>query len=444
MRLTLPLLSKAARSSKTATATLESYLSSLKATQLKSLARATGIPNSGRKDELRQKISEELLTSIFLCDAGHHDSPQKKKEGMGLCGKELSILSIDMGIQNLAFAHLIVRPPDHLRGIGDGVEKGLVTLNAWHRIGVQELGCASPASRDADTTEVKLQSLLSPSAFRTFKKPSSEESDDIESDQNLPTDSKPANKNFEPDTLSHNAFFLLSSLLQAYKPTHILIERQRFRSAGQSAVLEWSLRVGVFEGMLHAVLCTMRELSRLSKRHGGIGGVADHLQVYAISPARIMQFWDEGKSDTSLEEGDDDGGKKAKSQNQRGVKRFKMDVVGDLLSASTTGTSGRENLSCWDVAVDIKDKDEQGVPGVKDVVDAYLRRWNPQLSVSQTELKSGTSTKKGRKGKSATDDKKAYQIDKMDDLADCLLQGLTWLEWQARRARIVRGRAVDL
>lgn len=437
MRLTLPLLAR----SKAATllpkpATLDSYLSGLKATQLKSLARATGIPNSGRKDELRHRISEELLTSVFLRDASHHVGPQRKGEG-----KELSVLSIDMGIQNLAFAHLIVRAPETLSETDDGRNKRLVTLNSWHRIGVQELGAASPATQDANTgPEVKLQSLLPPSAFRTFttKRKSPEEADDIEADQPLAIDAKKANKNFEPDTLSHNAFVLLSSLLQAYKPTHILIERQRFRSAGQSAVLEWSLRVGVFEGMLHAVLCTMRELSRLNKFNGGMDRVAEGLQVYPISPARIMQFWDEGRSDPSLEEGDDDSGKKAKSQNQRGVKRFKMDVVGDLLSASTTSETGKGSLSCWDVAINT-DKDEQGVPDVRDVVDAYLRRWNPQLSLPQTKSKSTTLSKVSKKSKSSTSGENIYNIDKMDDLADCLLQGLTWLEWQARRARIVRG-----
>lgn len=423
MRLTLPLLARSKAetllSAKNA-GTLESYLSGLKATQLKSLARETGIASSGRKDELRQRLSDEFVTSIFLDGAGHHDSLKKRREE----GEELSVLSIDMGIQNLAFAHLIVRAPETLSEMRGARNKGLVTLNAWHRIGVQELNSASPATQDAEAG-VKLQSLLPPSAFRTFttKKHLPEEIDDIEE----PTKTA-ANKNFEPDTLSHNAFVLLSSLLQAYNPTHILIERQRFRSGGQSAVLEWSLRVGVFEGMLHAVLCTMRELARVNKTQNGDKGV-DGLEVYPISPARIMQFWDEGKnSDTSLEE-DDDGSKKAKSRNERGVKGIKMDIVGDILSASNTSETGRGSLLCWDVAVNTTDKGEQNVG---EVVNAYLRRWKPQLSIS-------TKSKTSMKSKSDTTSKQVYKIDKMDDLADCLLQGLTWLEWQARRARIVRG-----
>lgn len=431
MRLTLPLLarSKAATLSPQKAETLESYLSGLKAAQLKSLARETGIPTSGRKDELRQRLNDGFVTSVFLNGAGHHDSLKKRRKE----GGKMSVLSIDMGIQNLAFAHLIVRPPETISDTRDayGGKKGLVTLNAWHRIGVQELGAASPspATQDAEA-EIKLQSLLPPSAFRTFttKKQLLEEIDDTEEH---PTKTAVAgNKNFEPDTLSHNAFVLLSSLLQAYKPTHILIERQRFRSGGQSAVLEWSLRVGVFEGMLHAVLRTMRELGRFNKSQNRDGGVVvDGLEVHPISPARIMQFWDEGKSDTSLEE-DDGSSKKAKSRNERGVKRFKMDIVGDILSASTASHLGKKSLSCWEVAINT-DKDGESGPGVRDVVGAYLRRWNPQPSVS-TKLKTSTKTK------SDSTSKEMYKIDKMDDLADCLLQGLTWLEWQARRAKIVR------
>uniref|UniRef100_A0A093VEZ8 Cruciform cutting endonuclease 1, mitochondrial n=1 Tax=Talaromyces marneffei PM1 TaxID=1077442 RepID=A0A093VEZ8_TALMA len=439
MRLTLPLLSKpksAATLLKPKPDALESYLSALKATQLKSLARATGIPNSGRKDELRRRINDEVLRSVFLSDAGHHDPSQEKmKRGRGGGGggggggeaKELSVLSIDMGIQNLAFAHLIVRSPEHLVETRDGLKKGLITLNAWHRIGVQELAAASPATHDAET-EVKLQSLLPSSAFRTFTTTKQQSLTEINETEEHPSNTETANKNFEPDTLSHNAFVLLSSLLQAYKPTHILIERQRFRSAGQSAVLEWSLRVGVFEGMLHAVLCTMRELSRFNKRRGDMDGVVDALQVYPISPGRIMQFWDEGKSQE--EEGNEDDGEGSKKGKNR-VKRFKMDVVGDILCASTISKPGKESLLCWDVAVNT-DKDKPSGPGVADVVDAYLRRWNPQLSVSETKTSKKSKT-------SNNDNKQAYKIDKMDDLADCLLQGLTWLEWQARRAKIARG-----
>lgn len=433
MRLTLPLLARP----KTATLsplskpeTLDSYLSTLNATQLRSLARETGIPNSGRKDELRQRLKDEFVTSVFLNDgASQQTRPRKKKEGNGL-----SVLSIDMGIQNLAFAHLIVRPPETVLETRDADKKrkGLVTLNAWHRIGVQELGAASPApvpvTRDADT-EVQLKSLLPPSAFRTFtsttKKQALGDLDAIGEELQTMKTAAGANKNFEPDTLSHNAFVLLSSLLQVYKPTHILIERQRFRSGGQSAVLEWSLRVGVFEGMLHAVLRTMRELARVNKSDFC---EADDFQVYPISPARIMQFWDESKS--SIE--GDDGGEKEKGQNQRGVKQQKMDIVGHLLSASSTSDPGRRSLSCWDVDINTTDTDEQDV---STVVDAYLRRWNPQLLKT---IPSSTTPKTGRKSKSDVNTK-AYKIEKMDDLADCLLQGLTWLEWQARRARIVRG-----
>ncbi|RAO64122.1 uncharacterized protein BHQ10_000134 [Talaromyces amestolkiae] len=439
MRLTLPLLArpKAAKLSPlNKPETLESYLSTLKATQLRSLARETGIPNSGRKDELRQRLNDVFLTSVFLDDGAsrHQARPRKKDEGKGL-----SVLSIDMGIQNLAFAHLIVRAPETVLETRDAdkKQKGLVTLNAWHRIGVQELGAGSPApgpaTQDADT-EVKLKSLLPPSAFRTFtsttKNQALEEFDAIE--EELPTMKiAAANKNFEPDTLSHNAFVLLSSLLQAYKPTHILIERQRFRSGGQSAVLEWSLRVGVFEGMLHAVLRTMRELARVDKSRSC---EEKDFQVHPISPARIMQFWDESKS--SIE--GDDSSEKGKGQSQRGVKKQKMDIVGHLLSASSSSDLGKRGLLCWDVDINTTDTDKQNV---SDVVDAYLGRWNPQLLKI---IPSSTTSKAVRESKSDVN-KKAYKIEKMDDLADCLLQGLTWLEWQARRARIVRGdRQVDV
>ncbi len=51
---------------------------------------------------------------------------------------------------------------------------------------------------------------------------------------------------------------IINEHLLVLKPTHILIENQRSRSAGSSAVSEWVLRVNKFEAMLFAILTELK------------------------------------------------------------------------------------------------------------------------------------------------------------------------------------------
>ncbi|KAJ5655421.1 hypothetical protein N7507_007371 [Penicillium longicatenatum] len=349
------------------------WLSSLKSTQLQRVARATGIQSSGTKGVLIQRIRVELRNNVHVT----HEEPRDKSS------REWRILSIDMGIRNLAFAFMAVPCPLSIsssssvstisgNGQDQGDERinesepGLPELQAWRRLSVLD------GLSDLSTTSILPTS-------------------DSES-----TDSITVTKDsYSPAIYASTAYKLLTTLLSTHNPTHILIERQRFRSAGSSAVQEWTLRVGVFEGMLYAILHTLRQ-------ERGLDGIF----VEGVEPKRVVGFWDEiGRKNTGTVIGIEtvDGMKSldGKRLTAREVKKAKVGIVGGWVEGSLDGSSDGKIVVGED-------------SGVREVAGAYVRKW------------------RGERGRKNGD------VGKLDDLADCLLQGVTWLEWQVMRERIVR------
>jgi cruciform cutting endonuclease 1 len=269
-------------------------------------------------------------------------------------------------------------------------------------------------------------------------------------------------ESFAPDLYASHAYTLITSLIAAYKPTHILIERQRFRSGGGSAVQEWTIRVGVFEGMLYAVLQTLiREANRQ----------AVDIVVQGVEPQRVAKYWIEKDRPASARQPETEKKNNKKISSKEG-KKAKIDVVGRWLTTWT-------NFHCSTQAT------QEGPPQiqlssdsqVKIVAEAYLRKWsgksrtrsggsslgddltmaelseqNPERTAPKTKTR-----KRAMQAPSSTRETKlaeepnwncpetppcpsqaAIDIGKLDDLADCLLQGIAWLEWQNMRAKIAR------
>ena len=321
--------------------------------------------------------------------------PSQKKDG-----DDWSVLSIDMGIQNLAFAHLSVPRTSAARAPSRPV------LTAWHRLKVSEIG-------DLDLSGARTVAKIDSMGVSELTTQS-----DVESSFSAQTvKAKPAaglKEGFSPDLYAATAYTLITSLLSAYKPTHILIERQRFRSGGGSAVQEWTLRVGVLEGMLYAVLHALRH-----ERGGVIAGI----EVQGIEPKRVVGYWDGLDSDTTRNSGE---GVKKGRVSAREVKKTKIDLVGRWLDASIeTDVSPVEDTRReleLGAAGDAKICLEADRPAVHDLAGAYLRKWR------------GEGTR--RKRLSTTES--TSEVGKLDDLADCLLQGVTWVEWQIMRERLAQ------
>jgi cruciform cutting endonuclease 1 len=311
----------------------------LKATALKQIAFKCGISTSGTKAILLQRLQDELPILSF---------PALKP------AKPIRILSIDMGIRNLAFSLLEIPPPKSTASKSTS-DASLPVLKAWQKLSLL------PQSENNAESKVKNE--------------------------------------FTPAILSDAAYELLRNHLVPHSPTLILIERQRFRSMGSKHIFEWTVRVNMLESMLWAILKTL-----------GREGVWDG-EVKEVTPGKVGAFWvveaeelNEG-AEENLKEADKftkvRTGKDAKSKN----KGAKIDLVRGWLEEEKVVLLGSEQ--------------------VKKLREIYVEKW---------ARKGGRI--KGRKI-GAEKELKAEEVGKLDDLADCLLQGMAWIKWEENRRRVL-------
>ncbi|MCJ1364712.1 hypothetical protein MMC16_003828 [Acarospora aff. strigata] len=327
-------------------ATRLSWLPSLKLAQLKHVAVATGINSSGTKTDLSSRLLGELQHVQKSSTQGQR------------------IISIDMGIRNLAYCVLAVDTP------------------LPHPTASTELSRRQQRSRDTlpileGWTRVAVSSKVQPDTTTGDPSPKT----------------KPKIKEaFDPATYARHATTLVSHLLRTHRPSTILIERQRYRSMGHSAVQEWTLRVNMFEAMIHAVLETLF-------REGRWSGA-----VHAVSPSKVGPFWlgGEGTAKAKAKAKVQDAASKKKKDSKKGTnKSAKIDLVGTWLE------EGRE---------------VEMAPGAENTRSVFLGKWKG---------------KKSRKKKKEAD--VDIDIGKLDDLADCLMQGTAWLKWQENKRKLVEG-----
>lgn len=306
---------------------------SLSSAQLKKLAIACGVASSGTKAILAQRL--EATTNTLA---------QKKS----VLTSDQGILSIDMGIRNLAFAYLVAptSPP-----------------RAHNKRSLAEVHAPVPG------VDVKLWNRM------------------VLADPHLGQDAHVEEAKWSPSYMADMTLGLVQNVLLGMEspPAYILIERQRFRSGGGSAVQEWTLRVNTLEAMLYSTLGTLKSCGRWSG------------QVIPISPKRVGPFWLEGLGPSEISQSvgaKSDLGKIAKAKH----KKAKIDLVGNWLQEGKIIPSGQAQA----------------------MVSSYIERWN------------------GKRTKKSLDETESAQerLQKLDDLADSLLQGLAWIKWQDNIRRL--------
>jgi len=347
-----------------------SVLSNLKAWQLKHLAFLTGLNSTGTKAQVCRTLVDRT------------NKP-------GLSASPCRILSVDMGVKNLAFCLLETRRLE--------TEDNTLSLHLsdWKRLDVSERLVARHTNPSTTTSSQTSGSPIGETG----------ESIDIASDD-------PTNI-YAPASLCRVAFGLATEFL-LYKPDYILIERQRFRSGGAPAIQEWTVRVNMLESMLWASLETMRH------GHSGIQKVHEHKfpEVLEMSPRRVGMFW----------------------LTREDFFPTPADIAASLMAPQDTTKA---------VETEVKKKSFEK----KDKI-ALARHWL-SLSLTTDDLtvdrnlapmvasfcapKERQSRRRSKNGEheEELEAKDASAISgKLDDLADCLVQAVTFALWEQNRERV--------
>ncbi|KAH9907934.1 Ydc2-catalyt-domain-containing protein [Xylariomycetidae sp. FL2044] len=335
----------------------------LKAYQLKRLALICGLPLSATKSELERT----LRTTVADIIAGHRHSIAKWQRDP----QSLRVLSIDMGIRNLAFSLItpgttLPTPADARCDMTEYTQPLPIRLETWRRVDLVEgLG-------------------------RQDKEP-----------------------DFSPLAMAGMTSEYLRKYLPELKPTHVLIERQRFRSGGGAAVQEWTLRVNTLEAMLHSSLLTMRELGT-TKVFKGI----KNLQTTSVLPGRVGALWLSGDAwltgkgkvgSEMVAEGVTTG---AATETKQDSKKLKIDLAGRWIDRGDIITVGNGR----DAEVTLK------------AFHHIWRRTYAKRALNKHNMKRDVDAYEKLYGK----------FGKADDLADSLLQGMAWLRWEANQALLAQ------
>lgn len=328
-------------------------LSALKSKPLQHIAFLTGLQSTGTKAKVADLLNASLQQSRLPKDA-------------------CRILSVDMGIRNLAYCVIDVPSQSKIAGTK-------LHLHSWKRLdllGRLNKNGTTPQAVDAETATSSLDRVAANAILKD---------------------------SFTPSVMSKAALGVAKDFLK-YKPDAILIERQRFRSGGGSAIQEWTIRVNTLESMLWACFETMNSSQAQTDRK-------KFPAVYEVSPRRVAGFWT-APHEVRLPSPD----------------LFSKDFA--TPEASVVATSKSKAASV------VKQEKIAVLRSWMDGTGDVLLEFSPETERTAAAFATGAGRRK-TKGKTETAVGEAKSETKLDDLADCVLQGAAWVRWEENRRAIM-------
>jgi cruciform cutting endonuclease 1 len=352
---------------------------------LQGLLTRIGSASSGTKDVLHARFKRDVTRARLFSMQPEWAARQKRD-----WRRKLRIISIDMGIKNLAYCDVEVDYP------GYDAMSPTIDILRWDKLNLVD------ATRDSQPPLAGL---------------TQEKAEDVDP--------------YSLHVLSQTAYQFIKKPILEVKPDIILIERQRWRSASSAAIQQWTVRVNTLEAMLWAVLQTLRtEQSAVSPTLQQDDRQRHDYEIYAVDPKRVGQYWlgqlvrameeRQGESLSGLGidglEGEKESGKKV--PRSKAEKKAKIALLRSWLSAEPASTAPTTPDSAPKISFTIG-------PGAAAAQDALC-----------VPAPAKPRRKKSKDGVVVLDDVKEKDMKKLDDITDCCLQAAAWVAWESNRMQL--------
>lgn len=369
---------------------------------LQALLTRIGLASSGTKATLQDRFARDLHKSRLFKRRLDWEARQDKD-----WDRKLRIVSIDMGIKNLAYCDVTVDYPSK-----DSLDATMEVIR-WEKIDLVK------------TTRQYRGHLPSP---RDIKKGTADEDEDVDP--------------YSLSVLSSTAYSLVKDTILSGAPDIVLIEKQRWRSGGGSAIQQWTVRVNTFEGMLWAVLETLRrEWSIMTEPHRRHRPKREY-EVFAVDPKRVGHYWlgqharmlaakEASKADSITDandqaaEEDSPGVTKKDTTRSKAEKKAKIAILRSWLSSNPPSTAG-------------------STLGFTPMITFTLTQ-NAELA-RQALCAPSKTTRRKKPSKLSSQDASEDSVDveavgdselkKLDDITDCFLQAAAWVSWESNRLQL--------
>jgi cruciform cutting endonuclease 1 len=344
---------------------------------LQALLVRIGSASSGTKDVLHRRLRRDLVRPKIFALSSEWEARQNLGQN-----ENLRILSIDMGIKNLAYCRAEVDYPD-----GD-TRNPIMAIIEWNKLNLVD------AAQDLSHTQTTGEGSA-------------------DGDEQLDP--------YSLDKLSETAYRFVTETVLTGKPDVILIERQRWRSASSSAIQQWTVRVNTLEAMLWAILRTIL-----------IENMRRDYEIYGVDPKRVGQYWLEQYAQATaekhgaslpLEELGDDDAKKASSKKlprSKAEKKAKIALLRSWLSTEPGSTASTTPASAPRIDFEIH-------PGATVARQALCMPKSPKSRRKKVKEDNDGVAEEGSQEK---------DMKKLDDIADCFLQAAAWVAWESNRAQL--------
>jgi cruciform cutting endonuclease 1 len=379
----------------------------LTAKALQALLVRIGSASSGNKGSLFDRFKQDLACASSLRRLVQVEGNRKTVHNQ----RDLRIMSIDMGIKNLAYCVADLRCSSSLLNTYNQ-PNAAVNISAWKKIDIIK------RTHEYHTGSSNLGNV-----------------EETDADEDLDP--------YSLAVLSRTAHRLVTQEVLGYEPDIILIEKQRWRSGGGSAIQQWTIRVNTLEAMLWAILETQKGSAQIDARGKSASTKRDY-EVFGIDPKRVGHYWLEQHARAVAEKtrseaptlpmspSDEESAQGKKLSRSKAEKKAKISLLRSWLALNPASNALSTPLSYPEITFTFD-------PDTEPIRQAI---YAPQKSAGRNKAAKRLATKEPQDAASelAVGTIADAELNKLDDVTDCFLQAAAWVAWELNKLQLLNAR----